>query len=267
MVDGLKLLMLHWCFINVECKVICVTTLTLSSRPRQGLARVRAKRKPRSRISCSKECRRVQGNEPSQSQVSSHLENWSLDGFSNLQKTITGVKTHWIKKFFISLENLLECRCLKWARMTHLDTWNTSYGQKKGWELNWQFDFRPLKVENRPNVFSYMWSATYHWKYLNKGYNFSSNLISIKGLHKKLWAPKVAKVPTLGMSFAWQNDIWVLVPWQHTEYTIRGKVVASLKSEPWWVLWIYVCSWFIHAPKCFNYALTNLFLVCARPCE
>jgi hypothetical protein len=30
------------------------------------------------------------------------------------------------------IEKLLECRCLKWARMTHLDTWNTSYGQKKG---------------------------------------------------------------------------------------------------------------------------------------
>ncbi len=29
---------------------------------------------------------------------------------------------------------LLERRCLKWARITHLDIWNTSYGQKKGWE-------------------------------------------------------------------------------------------------------------------------------------
>jgi len=115
-----------------------------------------------------------------------------------------------------------------------------------------------LKVENYPNVFSYRWSATYHWKYLDKGYNFSSNFISIKGLHKKLWAPKVAKVPTLRMSFAWQNDNWVLVPWQRTKYTIRGKVVASPKSRPWWVLWICVCSWFVHAPKCFNYALTNL---------
>jgi hypothetical protein len=32
---------------------------------------------------------------------------------------------------------LLECRCLKWACMTHLDTWNKSYGQKKGQESNW----------------------------------------------------------------------------------------------------------------------------------
>jgi hypothetical protein len=30
------------------------------------------------------------------------------------------------------IEKLLELRCLKWACMTHLDIWNTSYGQKKG---------------------------------------------------------------------------------------------------------------------------------------
>ncbi len=157
----------------------------------------------------------------------------------------------------------MEHKCLKWARMTHLDTWNTNYGQKKGRELNWQFDFRPLKIENYPNVFSYRWCATYHWKDFEKGYNFSSNLISIKGLHTKLWASKVARVPTLGMSFASQNDIWVLVLWPGTKYTIRGKVVASPESGPWWVLWLCVCSWLVHAPKCSNYALTNLlFSLC-----
>jgi hypothetical protein len=39
-------------------------------------------------------------------------------------------------KVFYIIENLLKCRCLKWARMTHLDIWNTSYGQKKGRESN-----------------------------------------------------------------------------------------------------------------------------------
>ncbi len=55
-----------------------------------------------------------------------------------------------------------------------------------------------------------------------------------------------------------QNDIWVLVPWLGIEYTIRGKVVVSPKSKPWWILWIYGCSWFVRAPKCSNYALNNL---------
>ncbi len=91
-------------------------------------------------------------------------------------------------------------RCLKWACMTHLDIWNTSYGQKKGQESNWQFDFLPLKVGNQPNFLAFRWHAKYRWKALNKAYNFASNLISIGGLHTKVWGPKVARVPTLGIS-------------------------------------------------------------------
>jgi len=48
------------------------------------------------------------------------------------------------------------------------------------------------------------WRATYHWKALNEGYNFALNLISIAGLHAKLWAPKVAGilvVRILGLPF------------------------------------------------------------------
>jgi hypothetical protein len=79
----------------------------------------------------------------------------------------------------------------KMSSMTHLDTSNTSYGQKMGWESNWQFDSRPLKVGNHPNFLVCRCCATYHWKSLHKGYNFSLDLISIEGLHVKLWAPKV----------------------------------------------------------------------------
>jgi hypothetical protein len=71
---------------------------------------------------------------------------------------------------------LLERRCLKWARMTHLDTWNTNYGQKKGWESNWQFDSWPPKVKNRPNSLMWKLCATYCWKALNEGYNFQPHL-------------------------------------------------------------------------------------------
>jgi hypothetical protein len=42
--------------------------------------------------------------------------------------------------------------------------------------------------------------VTYRWKDLDEGYNVALNLISIRGFHIKLWAPKVAKVPILGIS-------------------------------------------------------------------
>jgi hypothetical protein len=101
---------------------------------------------------------------------------------------------------------LLERKCLKWACMTHLDIWNTNYGQKKGQKSNWQFESWPLKVKNRPDFLAFRWCATYRWKALDKGYNFALDRISIEGLQTKLWAPKVAGipkvagVPTLGIS-------------------------------------------------------------------
>jgi hypothetical protein len=76
---------------------------------------------------------------------------------------------------------------------------NTSYGQKKGRESNWQFDFRPLKVRNQPNFFVCRWRVTYYWKAFDKGYNFDFHLISIEALHEKLWGPKVTGVLTLAI--------------------------------------------------------------------
>ncbi len=66
-----------------------------------------------------------------------------------------------LKSFLYHWKKLLECICLKWVRMFHLDTLNTSYGQKKGWKSNWQFDFRPLKVGIWPNFLAWRWRATY----------------------------------------------------------------------------------------------------------
>jgi hypothetical protein len=49
---------------------------------------------------------------------------------------------------------------------------------------------------------------------------------------------------------------------------IRGKIVASRKSRPWWILWVHgcpcvICGLFVHQ-KCSNYALTNLVIgLCA----
>jgi hypothetical protein len=124
------------------------------------------------------------------------------------------------------IKNLLKLRCLKWACMIHLDTWNTSYGQKKGRESNWQFDFRPLKVKNHPNILMCRWRVTYFWKVLDEGYNFSLNLISIRGLHTKLWAPKIAKVPTvgiLGLPFGSPKTKWHLGVSHVTRHKIYYK--------------------------------------------
>jgi hypothetical protein len=66
--------------------------------------------------------------------------------------------------------NFLRLKCLKWTHIIYLNIYNTSYGQKKGQRSNCQFDFRPLKVGNRPKLCVCRWCATYHWKTLDKGY-------------------------------------------------------------------------------------------------
>jgi hypothetical protein len=87
--------------------------------------------------------------------------------------------------------------------------------------------------------------------------------------HKVMY-PQNRKSPSCGnfRTPTWEswnkNDIWVLVLWPGTKYTIRGKVVASPKFGPWWVLWVHVCSWLICAPKCCNYALSNLLFGLCR---
>ncbi len=179
---------------------VCVTTLALGLWPRQGLTRLQAKTKAReSHLMLPK--------------VQKNVKEWTLTLPSELP--FWELEFRWTPKFskgncrgqnpldwkvLYIIEKLLKCRCLKLACMTHLDIWNTNYGQKKGWESNWQFDSWSLKVNNWPKFLACRWRETYRWKDLDKGYKFASNLISIGGLHAKLWGPKVIGVSTLGIS-------------------------------------------------------------------
>jgi hypothetical protein len=53
----------------------------------------------------------------------------------NKKTQIRSYKKH-KKKIPYIIGKILEHRCLKWAHMIHLDTFNTIYGQKKGRESN-----------------------------------------------------------------------------------------------------------------------------------
>jgi hypothetical protein len=126
--------------------------------------------------------------------VNSHCESWSPKWTHESSKHNFRDQNQLVQKILYIIEKLLKCKFQKCAFMTHLDIWNTSYGQKKGRESNWQFDFRPLKVRNRPDFLAFRWRETHRWKALDKGYNFSLDFIGIGGIHAKLWAPKVARV-------------------------------------------------------------------------
>ncbi len=76
---------------------------------------------------------------------------WELNIHTPKRTSISGVKVTMDSRIFKNrlqeskpmglrspyiIGNLLERRCLKWVCMTHLDIWNTSYSQKKGWEAD-----------------------------------------------------------------------------------------------------------------------------------
>ncbi len=85
----------------------------------------------------------------------------------NFRERFQGSKLNGLWVFYI-IRKLLDCRCLKLARIAHLDIWNTNYDQKKGRESNCHFDSRPQKVRNRPDLLGLHGHATYHWKALDK---------------------------------------------------------------------------------------------------
>jgi len=63
--------------------------------------------------------------------------------------------------------------------------------KRRGRESNCQFDSRPEKVGNRPDLLGCKRRATYRWKSLDESYNFALDCTSIRGLLAKLWGSKV----------------------------------------------------------------------------
>ncbi len=98
-----------------------VATLTLGLQPKQGLGRVRAKREAQEShlmLSGMKESVKEQTLT-----LLNELPFWELESrrtFESLESNYKGQNPLDWKDLYI-IRNLLEHRCLKWARMTHLD--------------------------------------------------------------------------------------------------------------------------------------------------
>jgi hypothetical protein len=133
------------------------------------------------------------------------------------------------------IRKVLKRRYRKWPRIGHLDICSPSYGQKKGRESNWQFDSRPLKVENRPLPDLRIESAIWRWKDLNEGYNFGSDLVAIRLCSRELRAFKV-----LGLQPGQFQDNFGTPTWESREKepfgrSPRGALQRILYGGRWWL--------------------------------
>ncbi len=96
---------------------------------------------------------------------------------------------------------VLKRRYRKWPRIGHLDICSPSYGQKKGWESNCQFDSRPLKVGNRCLPDIRFECATWRWKDLDEGYNFGSDLVAIRLCNREVQSSESPAGTISGLHF------------------------------------------------------------------
>ncbi len=181
------------------------------------------------------------GNEPSHSQVNSHFGSWNPDGFSNIQRAIARVKPiglrsslyHW--KYFKTYMFEMALHD-PFAHLNHKLWPKERLGIKlalwlpttKNQELS-QFPCVQvacdIPLESPQQGLQLFLSLHLNWRVCTKNYG------PPKLRESELWEFWDSHLRISG-----QNDIWVLVPWPSTKYTIRGKVMASLKSGSWWVL-------------------------------
>jgi hypothetical protein len=218
------------------------------------------------------EVQRVRRNAPSHSQGNSHVGSWSPKRTLKFSERNFRGQNPFPWRFFYIIEKILKCRCLKWACITHLDIWNASYGQKKGWESNWRFDSRPLKVKNRPNFLVCRKRVTYRWKALDKGYSFALNLIAIGGLHRKLCAFKVTRVLVVGISGLALRNPWTK---SHLDVAPVERCRVYYKREGGGFPWVQAvvslvcpsCQWLVLAPKVLQLCTNPLCWFCAGMCK
>jgi hypothetical protein len=152
--------------------------------------------RPESHITCSRECKKckecegVNPHTPKWTPMLGVGESWSPKRTPETSESVLRGQNSMAGCAPYINGKLLKSRCLKWARIAHLDIWNTSYGQKKARESNSResanFDSRPLKVENRPEILGCRKRATYRSKGLDETYNFASDGKSIWALLRKL---------------------------------------------------------------------------------
>jgi hypothetical protein len=141
---------------------------------------------------------------------------------------------------------------------------------KEGLGVKLTIWLQPLKVGNRPDFLPCMGRATYLWKALNEGYNFASNLITIGGLHAKLWRPKVIEVPTLAISGL---PLGSLGTKSHLDMGLMGNHRVYYKGEGGgfpqvWAMVSLVspnCPWLVLAPKVFQLCTNHFVFVLCRP--
>jgi hypothetical protein len=123
--------------------------------------------------------------------------------------------------------------------------------------------------KNRPDFFVFKKRATYRWKALDEGYNFASNLITIKGLHAKLCASKVAGVFVMGIlklpfKSPGTKSHLDMAPVESCEVYYKEEGGGFPQVRAMVSLVCPSCLWFVLAPKVLQLCTNHPVLILCR---
>jgi hypothetical protein len=131
--------------------IIFIMTLTLGLQPKQRHGKLWVKNATWESHSHSRECGRVWGNELTHSQLGSHFGSWSPENSQIFKKWFQRSKLIGLKKNY-TIGIFLKHKCLNWACMIHLNTYNTSYGQKKRPKIKMSIWLPTTKNQKSPQI-------------------------------------------------------------------------------------------------------------------
>jgi hypothetical protein len=204
----------------------------------------------------------------------SHVGSWSPERTpESSERDFRGqISFPWKVPYIIG--KVLKCRCPKWPRMSHLDIYSTSYGQKKGQESNCQFERKRLPtIKSRESTRFTGLHATCH-------ISLKSSRRGLQLCFKLHWnrssAEEVIRPQSLG-SPCWRDfgtpmresrerkAIWMQAPWRVIEYTIRGE--GGGFPQVWAVVSLVCpcCPWLVLAPKVLQLCTNHFVWVVCRP--
>jgi hypothetical protein len=182
------------------------------------------------------------------------VKEWTLTLPS--EPPLSELKSRWTPKF-----SGKDCKGQNSLNWNVIETWMSKVGQhhpfghlkhklwpKERSEVKLTIWLSTTKSQESTNFLMCMWHVTYHWKAFDEGYNFALDLISIRGFHTKLWGPKIAGVPTLGISgFGSPKTKCHL----NVGLVERHRVYYKGEGGGFPQVWVQVCLWFVLVPKVF----------------
>ncbi len=186
--------------------------------------------------------------------MNTHCGSWSFKWTLKFSESDCRGQNPSVWRVLYIIGKLLKRKCLKWARMTHVDIWNIRPKERSRVKLVvWLSTTKSQESTQFPCV-KMAWDISL--KSSQRGLQLCFRPHCNQRFAHKIMGLQNRKSPNFGSPWT-KCHLDVGVAEKPIVY-YKGEGVASPKSGPWWVLWVWVCSWLVLAPKMFKLCINQL---------